>query len=75
MLYSVVVLLHTTSENGKQSGKHLWCEWPIALIIYILTSRTDIRVINPDAFATGFGERMRTFSQEKRALNRVRIVS
>ena len=32
-------------------------------------------MINPDAFATGFGERMRTFSQEKRALNHVRIVS
>ena len=33
------------------------------------------KVINPDAFVTGFGERMRTFSQEKRALNHVRIVS
>ena len=72
MLYSLVVLLHTTYENGKQSGKHLWCEWPIALIIYILTSGQTFKVINPDAFATGFGERMRTFSQEKRAL---RIVS
>ena len=28
-------------------------------------------MINPDAFATGFGERMHIFSQEKRALNRV----
>ena len=25
--------------------------------------------INPDAFVTGFGEHMRTFSQEKRAFN------
>ena len=33
------------------------------------------KVINPDAFVTGFGECMRTFSQEKRALNHVRIVS
>ena len=30
--------------------------------------------INHDAFATGFEERMITFSQEKRALNPVRIV-
>ena len=37
-------LLPNTYENGKQSGKHLWCEWPIALIRtpYILTSGTDI---------------------------------
>ena len=37
-------LLPTTYENGKQSGKHLWCEWPIALIHspYMLTSGTDI---------------------------------
>ena len=33
------------------------------------------KVINPDAFVTGFGERMHTFSQEKRALNHVRMVS
>ena len=33
------------------------------------------KVINPDAFVTGFGERMRTFSREKRALNPVRIIS
>ena len=31
------------------------------------------KVINPDV--TGFGERMHTFSQEKRALNHVRMVS
>ena len=30
--------------------------------------------INPDAFATGFEERMSTFSQEMRALNPVRTV-
>ena len=30
--------------------------------------------INHDAFATGFEEHMITFSQEKRALNPVRIV-
>ena len=30
--------------------------------------------INPDALATGFEERMSTFSQEMRALNHVRIV-
>ena len=36
--------------------------------------RQTFRVINPDAFATGFGERMRSVSQEKRALNHVRIV-
>ena len=30
--------------------------------------------INHDAFATGFEEHMSTFSQEKRALNPVRIV-
>ena len=37
-------LLPNTYENGKQSGKHLWCEWPIALIRtpYMLTSGTDI---------------------------------
>ena len=34
-----------------------------------------LQTFNPDAFVTGFGERMRTFSQEKRALNHVRIVS
>ena len=33
------------------------------------------KVTNPDAFATDFGECMRTFSQEKRALNHMRIVS
>ena len=31
-------------------------------------------VINPYALATGFEERMSTFSQEMRALNHVRIV-
>ena len=38
-------LFPTTYENGKQSGKHLWCKWPIALIRapYMLTSAgTDI---------------------------------
>ena len=56
----VVVLLPTTYENGKVSGKHIWCEWPIALICtpYIFTDISD-------AFATGFEERMSTFSQEK----------
>ena len=33
------------------------------------------KVINPDTFATDFGECMCTFIQEKRALNHVRIVS
>ena len=41
-------------------------------LLYILTLGI---VIKPDAFAIGFGERMCTFSQEKRALNPVRIVS
>ena len=30
--------------------------------------------INPDALATGFEERISTFSEEMRALNHVRIV-
>ena len=70
MLYSVVVLFPTTCDSGRQSGKHIWCEWPIALIHtpYILTSGTDIYG-NPDAFsATGFEKRMSIFSQEMRAL-------
>ena len=25
---------YTTYENGKQSGKHLWFEWPIAYTRY-----------------------------------------
>ena len=54
MLYSVVVLLPTTYENGKQSGKHLWCEWQIALII----QEQAFIAINHDAFATGFEEHM-----------------
>ena len=33
-----------------------------------------IYLINPDALATGFEERMSTFSEELRALNHVRIV-
>ena len=51
----------------KMSGKHLWCEWPIALIRtpYMLTSGTDIIMM------TGFEECMSTFSQEKMALNTV----
>ena len=37
-------LLPTTFEKDKQSGKHLWCEWAIALIRtpYMPTSSTDI---------------------------------
>ena len=48
------------SHMSRQSGKHLWCEWPIALICtpYLLTDISD-------AFATGFEEHMSTFSQEK----------
>ena len=42
--------------NGKQSGKHLWCEWPIALLI----QGQAFMAINHDAFATGFEEHMRT---------------
>ena len=56
MLYSVVVLLPTTYENGKQSGKHLWCEWRIALII----QEQAFMAINHDAFANGFEECMCT---------------
>ena len=36
--------------------------------------RSTFMAINHDAFATGFEEHMITFSQEKRALNPVRIV-
>ena len=71
VLYSVVVLFPTTCDSGRQSGKHIWCEWPITLIHtpHILTSGTDIYG-NYDAFsATGFEKCMSIFSQEMRALN------
>ena len=70
--HSAVVLL--PHENGKQSGKHLWCERPIALIhtpdLTIHTHIRDTQLI----MMPGFEERMSTFSQEQRALNPVRIV-
>ena len=61
--------------KGRQSGKHLLCEWPIALIIYMYShqGQTFVAII-PDAFTTGFEEHMSTFSQEVRALDPVRIV-
>ena len=67
MLYSVVVVLPTTYENGKQSGKHCYT------YTYSHQGQTFV-VINSDAFATGSEECMSTFSQEKRALNPVSIV-
>ena len=74
MLSSVVVLLPTTYENNLVS---IFCEWLIALIhtpcTYSHQGQTFI-AINHDDFATGFEECTSTFSQEKRALNPVKIV-
>ena len=78
MVYSVVVLLWGTYENGRQSGKYSLvsmanCFTPHIIRTYSHQGQTFV-AINPDAFATGFEERMNTFSQEMRALNPVRIV-
>ena len=58
MLYSVVVLLPTTYENGKHSGKHLSTLVSIFGVNGEFIQEQAFMVINHDAFATGFVERI-----------------
>ena len=58
---------YTTYENGKQSGKHLWFEWAIALIIYT-------RLILMPWLLALKNVSVPLNSEQMRALNHVRIV-